>query len=100
MEVISYKKNDLRNALLEFYLRLIGTLSDSKKETKVKDLKRVLVSTSNDIKKQYRHSSFKDDIRKALKGEIRDTLILARDIAEGNHLQNGKLLYDLFDGIP
>jgi hypothetical protein len=58
------------------------------------------VDISNDIKKRYRYSLLKDNIRKALKGEVKDVLLLAADIAEGNRLRNGKLLYDLFDGIP
>lgn len=100
MTTITSKRNDLRTALINFYSFLIAMLTESHKETKLKDLKRNLINASNDIKKQYRQSPYKHVIKKALKGEVRNTLSLAQEVLEGNRFQNGKLMYNIFDGIP
>jgi hypothetical protein len=82
------------------YCGVAQTLEESSKETKVKTFKKSLQRLADEIKLKYRDSIYRETIRKIFKEEISKITSLAEEVAEGSSFVNGKLSYDLLDGIP
>ena len=93
-------KNDVRCALVDLYCGVIQTLDESGRETKIKVFKKSLQKLVDEINLKYRDSVYKESIRKIFKEEASNIITLAEEVSKGNSFVNGKLSYDIFNGIP
>src|SRR5262245_24810505 len=100
MTLVEVRRNDLRAALVELNYGVMALLEDSGKQNRVKEFQSSVDQLCLDVKQKYRQSPIKDAIRKALNEQVRQLRALAKEIAEAGRFQNGKMLYDIYDGMP
>lgn len=100
MTLVSIRRNEVRSALLDLHYGVISVLADSSKETRVKEFESAVKKICIDVKLKYRGSRLKNTIRKVLNEQVRYLGAMAREVAQSGRFQNGKLLYDIYDGIP
>lgn len=100
MTLVELRRNDVRLALVDFNYELMNLLADAGRVSRVKEIESKVNNICISVKQKYRNSAYKDDIRKAINEQARDFRERAKEVADHGRLHHGKLMYDIYDGIP